>query len=45
MKKIQMVDLKGQFDSIKDEVTASFQEVLETTAFINGHRVHQFQKK
>jgi UDP-2-acetamido-2-deoxy-ribo-hexuluronate aminotransferase len=44
MKKIQMVDLKGQFDSIKDEVNASFQEVLETTAFINGPRVHQFQK-
>ena len=39
-----MVDLKGQFEGIKDEVNASFQEVLETTAFINGPRVHQFQK-
>jgi UDP-2-acetamido-2-deoxy-ribo-hexuluronate aminotransferase len=44
MKKIQMVDLKGQFERIKDEVNSSFQEVLETTAFINGPRVHQFQK-
>ena len=44
MKKIQMVDLKGQFEGIKDEVNASFQDVLETTAFINGPRVHQFQK-
>jgi len=39
-----MVDLKGQFERIKDEVNSSFQEVLETTAFINGPRVHQFQK-
>ena len=39
-----MVDLKGQFDKIKDEVNASIQEVLETTAFINGPKVHQFQK-
>lgn len=44
MNKIQMVDLKGQFDKIKDEVNASIQEVLETTAFINGPKVHQFQK-
>ncbi|WP_445955686.1 DegT/DnrJ/EryC1/StrS family aminotransferase [Yeosuana sp.] len=44
MNKIQMVDLKGQFEKIKDEVNASIQEVLETTAFINGPRVHQFQK-
>ena len=43
MKKIQMVDLKGQLDKIKDEVNASIQDVLETTAFINGPKVHQFQ--
>ena len=40
-----MVDLKGQYEEIKQEVTASIQEVLETTAFINGPKVHQFQKK
>ncbi len=44
MKKIQMVDLKGQYEGIKDVVNASIQEVLETTSFINGPKVHQFQK-
>lgn len=44
MKKIQMVDLKGQYDKIKDVVNTSIQEVLETTAYINGPKVHQFQK-
>tara|TARA_R110002050_G_scaffold184989_3_gene318814 strand:- start:52356 stop:53489 length:1134 start_codon:yes stop_codon:yes gene_type:complete len=44
MKKIQMVDLKGQYEGIKDVVNTSIQEVLETTAFINGPKVHQFQK-
>ncbi len=39
-----MVDLKGQLDKIKDEVNTSIREVLETTAFINGPKVHQFQK-
>ncbi|WP_072400795.1 DegT/DnrJ/EryC1/StrS family aminotransferase [Flaviramulus basaltis] len=44
MKKIQMVDLKGQYNDIKDEVNASIQEVIETTSFINGPKVHEFQK-
>ncbi|WP_452596868.1 DegT/DnrJ/EryC1/StrS family aminotransferase [Pontimicrobium sp. MEBiC01747] len=44
MKKIQMVDLKGQYIGIKDVVNESIQEVLETTAFVNGPKVHQFQK-
>ncbi len=44
MKKIQMVDLKGQYDDIKDLVNTSIQEVLETTTYINGPKVHQFQK-
>ncbi|WP_346880770.1 DegT/DnrJ/EryC1/StrS family aminotransferase [uncultured Algibacter sp.] len=45
MKKIQMVDLKGQYNDIKDVVNTSIQEVIETTAFINGPKVHDFQKK
>jgi UDP-2-acetamido-2-deoxy-ribo-hexuluronate aminotransferase len=45
MKKLQMVDLKSQYDKIKDEVNASIQEVLETNTYINGPLVHQFQKK
>ena len=44
MKKIQMVDLKSQYDQIKDTVNASIQEVLDTTAYINGPQVHAFQK-
>src|SRR5688572_10004329 len=44
MKKIQMVDLKSQYDRIKDTVVASIQEVLNTTAYINGPQVHAFQK-
>ena len=44
MKKLQMVDLKGQYQKIKDAVDASIAEVLDTTAYINGPQVHQFQK-
>ncbi|MEW5674873.1 DegT/DnrJ/EryC1/StrS family aminotransferase [Flavobacterium enshiense] len=44
MKKLQMVDLKSQYDKIKDTVNASVQEVLDTTTYINGPQVHQFQK-
>src|SRR5690606_26813474 len=44
MKKIQMVDLKGQYNKIKDVVTPSIQEVIDTTTFINGPKVHEFQK-
>ncbi|MBT8267223.1 MAG: DegT/DnrJ/EryC1/StrS family aminotransferase [Bacteroidia bacterium] len=44
MKKIQMVDLKGQYEHIKDEVNTSVIDVIESTAFINGPKVHEFQK-
>ena len=45
MKKIQMVDLKGQYEGIKKQVNDSLQEVLEDTSFINGPQVHAFQKE
>ena len=45
MKKIQMVDLQGQYERIRNQVQASFEEVLSTTAFINGPQVQQFQKE
>jgi UDP-2-acetamido-2-deoxy-ribo-hexuluronate aminotransferase len=45
MKKIQMVDLKGQYEGIKNEVNQSMQEILEETSFINGPHVHAFQKE
>jgi UDP-2-acetamido-2-deoxy-ribo-hexuluronate aminotransferase len=44
MKKIQMVDLKSQYEKIKDTVNTSIQEVLDTNTYINGPQVHKFQK-
>jgi UDP-2-acetamido-2-deoxy-ribo-hexuluronate aminotransferase len=44
MKKIQMVDLKGQYEDIKESVNTSVLNVIESTAFINGPEVHSFQK-
>ena len=44
MKKLQMVDLKSQYDKIKDTVNQSIQEILDTTAYINGPHVQKFQK-
>ncbi|WP_430427903.1 DegT/DnrJ/EryC1/StrS family aminotransferase [Maribacter litoralis] len=45
MKKIQMVDLGGQYQEIKDQVNYSISQILETSAFINGPEVHAFQKE
>ena len=42
MKKLQMVDLTGQYQKIKDEVDAGIQEVIDTTQFINGAATKQF---
>ena len=44
MKKIQMVDLAGQYQHIKDQIQSGINEVLDTTAYINGPQVHAFQK-
>jgi dTDP-4-amino-4,6-dideoxygalactose transaminase len=43
MKEIRMVDLKGQYDKIKPEIDKAIQEVIETTTFINGPAVKDFQ--
>lgn len=43
MKKIQMVDLKGQYQEIKEQVDQSVLNVIDSTAFINGPEVHAFQ--
>lgn len=45
MNKIQMVDLKAQYQRIKQEVDQAIQEVIDTTAFINGPAVSRFQKE
>lgn len=42
MRPIQMVDLKQQYINIKEEIDTSIQEVLDSTAFINGEPVKQF---
>ena len=42
--KIQMVDLKTQYEKIKSEVDNGIQEVINNTAFINGPAVKEFQK-
>ena len=39
-----MVDLKGQYEAIKETVNNSIQEVLDTNTYINGPQVQQFQK-
>ena len=38
-----MVDLKSQYDFIKEEVAGTMAEVLDTTSFINGPMVQAFQ--
>ena len=43
MKKIEMVDLKGQYKHIKDQVNQSVLNTIESTKFINGPQVKSFQ--
>jgi len=45
MKQIQMVDLKGQYQKIKEQIDTSIQNVIESTAYINGPEVTNFQKE
>ncbi len=40
-----MVDLKGQYVKIKNEIDAAIQGVIESTAFINGPEVKSFQNE
>ncbi|NNC69554.1 MAG: DegT/DnrJ/EryC1/StrS family aminotransferase, partial [Flavobacteriaceae bacterium] len=43
MKNIPMVDLKGQYQKIKDQVDKAVIDVIESSAFINGPQVKSFQ--
>ncbi len=45
MRKIQMVDLKSQYQRLKTEIDANIQEVLDHTSFIKGPAVHAFEKE
>lgn len=38
-----MVDLKSQYEKIKDQVDAGIQEVIDSTTFIKGGKVNDFQ--
>ncbi|MCL2302365.1 MAG: DegT/DnrJ/EryC1/StrS family aminotransferase [Lentimicrobiaceae bacterium] len=40
---IKMVDLKGQYEKIKKEIDENISQVIESTAFINGPKVKEFQ--
>jgi dTDP-4-amino-4,6-dideoxygalactose transaminase len=40
---IPMLDLKGQYKKIKDEIDSSIQKVIDSAAFINGPEVHSFE--
>lgn len=44
MKKIQMVDLKTQYEAIKTDIDSAIQEVIDSTAFIKGPKVAEFQE-
>ncbi|HEX3769065.1 MAG TPA: DegT/DnrJ/EryC1/StrS family aminotransferase [Puia sp.] len=44
MQPIQMVDLKSQYSKIKEQVNVAIQEVLDSTAFINGKAVTDFSQ-
>lgn len=43
MKRISMVDLNGQYQKISEEINNAIQEVIDSTAFINGPAVKEFQ--
>ena len=43
MQDIQMVDLKGQYEKIKEEVDLRIQGVMNSASFINGPEVKAFQ--
>jgi UDP-2-acetamido-2-deoxy-ribo-hexuluronate aminotransferase len=44
MKKIEMVDLKGQYEQIKEQLNKSVMETIASTQFINGPQVKSFQE-
>ena len=44
MQKINMVDLKGQYEQIKPEIDKAIADVINATAFINGPAVKEFQE-
>ncbi len=43
--KVPFVDLKAQYDSIRDEIAVALQEVLDNTAFARGPAVAKFEQE
>lgn len=44
MKQIQMVDLRSQYDAIKEEINSGIQSVLDTATYVKGGKVKEFQQ-
>lgn len=42
---VKFLDLKSQYDSIKDEIDEAIKNVINETAFIGGKYVEQFEKE
>jgi dTDP-4-amino-4,6-dideoxygalactose transaminase len=42
---IQLVDLKAQYDTIRDEITEAIQSVIDSSAFVGGDSVREFEKE
>jgi len=45
MKKIQMVDLKSQYEKISNEIDNAVLDVIRSTQYINGPEVKKFQQE
>lgn len=45
MRKIEMVDLKSQYEKIGHEIDSAIKSVLQSTAFIKGPDVKQFEEE
>ena len=43
MKKIEMVDLRGQYEKIKEAVDAGIREVIDSAQFVKGGKVKEFE--
>ncbi|MDR0790003.1 MAG: DegT/DnrJ/EryC1/StrS family aminotransferase [Bacteroidales bacterium] len=43
MDNIQMVDLANQYNKIKNEIDTAIQEVIDSTAFVKGTKVKEFE--
>ena len=44
MRRIEMVDLRSQYEKIKGEIDRGINEVMESCAFVKGSKVGEFEK-